>query len=176
MVENKEKMGIIIRKAKKGDGKGWVDMWNEGIKRKFFVYNSGNILRTRKDIYRANKKYSEKTKNNFVFLAFDGDKVVGACGATASTKGRLRHRIDLGWTVHPDYTGQGIASQLLDATLKEAKKRGFRRAEAEVAVENIPSVKLAKKLGFSVEGIKKKGLLLDNGKYVDTYIFGKILD
>ena len=59
--------------------------------------------------------------------------------------------------------------------MKEAKRKGFRRIEAEAAVENAGSVKLAKKCGLKIEGRKKAGLLLDDGRYVDTYIFGKIL-
>ena len=70
---------------------------------------------------------------------------------------------------------QGIGTKLLKAVLLQAKKRGFKKAQAEAAVANIASFKIAKKCGFKVEGRIKKGLLLDNGKYVDSYLFGKVL-
>lgn len=34
---------------------------------------------------------------------------------------------------------------------------------------------MALRCGFSIEGTKKKALLTDDGKYIDTYIVGKIL-
>jgi RimJ/RimL family protein N-acetyltransferase len=34
---------------------------------------------------------------------------------------------------------------------------------------------MALKCGFKIEGIKKKAMLMDDGKYIDTYIVGKIL-
>jgi RimJ/RimL family protein N-acetyltransferase len=71
--------------------------------------------------------------------------------------------------------GMGIATKLVEATLKEAQRRGFTRAEAEAAVKNTASVKLAVRCGFKIEGKRKNGLLLDDGKYADTYLFGKIL-
>jgi len=37
------------------------------------------------------------------------------------------------------------------------------------------SLRVAEKLGFKIEGKKEKGLLLDNGKYEDVYILGKLL-
>ena len=171
------KMRILIRKAKKGDGKAFCEYWNEGLKRKFFVYNGGNQLRKKKDIAKADKRYASQDKHNMAFLALDKEtgKIIGACSYFGKGTGRTRHRVELGWSVHPDYVGKGIATSLLGEALKVAKKKGFRRAEAEAAVENVASAKLAKKCGFKIEGKRKAGLLLDNGKYVDTYLFGKLL-
>ena len=76
---------------------------------------------------------------------------------------------------YPDYARRGIATKLLRATIREAKRKGYKRLEAEAAVENVPSVKSAKKFGFKVEGRRKAGLISDNGRYVDTYIFSKAL-
>lgn len=171
-------MNILIRKAKIGDAKGRADMWNAGIRNKFLTYTGSNNKKTKKDIKKWEKRIAAKSNGDFTFVAVDKKKniIVGSASFSGSKMGRARHRGELGWIVHPDYSGQGIATKLVKAILKEAKNRGFKRAEAEAAIENIPSVKLAKKLGFSIEGIKKKGLLLDDGRYVDTYIFGKIIN
>jgi len=67
-----------------------------------------------------------------------------------------------------------IATKLVNRMIIEAKKNGIRKLEAESAVDNIASVRLAKKLGFVIEGTKKSALKVGN-KYVDSYILGKIL-
>lgn len=169
-------MKILIRKARKEDIKGMVGFFNEGIRRGFYVYNGTNKIRSAKEIREREKKFLKDRKNKVEFVAVDEDNniVVGSCGMWAGT-GRTRHRGELGWGVHPDYARKGIATKLVETIIKEAKTRGFKRIEAEAALKNVASVKLAKKFGFKIEGIRKKGLLLDNGKYVDTYLLGKVL-
>ncbi|MFW6027126.1 MAG: GNAT family N-acetyltransferase, partial [Candidatus Woesearchaeota archaeon] len=103
------------------------------------------------------------------------NKVVGNSAYIFSKKGRLKHRVDFGWSVHPDYQGNGIATKLVNLALDDAKKKGFKRAEAEFAVENIASYKLVLKCGFEIEGTKKKAILTDDNRLIDTYIVGKML-
>ena len=170
-------MAIIIRKAGKGDAKGVARLWDDGFERGYFGYTGTNRRRTVKDIRRFEEVYAKNKRNEFVFIAIDSvnGKVVGSCAFFAKKEGRTRHRGEMGWAVHLDYSRQGIATRLVKRTLEEAKRRGFKKAEAEAAVKNIGSVRLAKKCGFKIEGRKKRGLLLDSGRYADTYVFGKVL-
>lgn len=170
-------MMIIIRKAKKGDEKGIAKSFNEGLRKGFNKYTGSNFYFNKKKIKDMEKEFSKYNKHRCSYVAIDKDKkkIIGSCVFHGKERGRLRHRVDCGWGVHPDYTKRGIGTKLVRELLKEAKRRGFKRAEAEVASENITSIKMAKKLGFKTEGRKKAGLLRDDGKYVDTYILGKIL-
>ncbi len=165
---------IKIRRAKPSDAKCIVEMMSSGLKRGMWKYTGTDKIR---------KDRVEKTKANYLsglvrgFIALDTQKdiVVGSCTYHFKKRGRLRHKIEVGWGMHPDYEGQGIATKLLTAALADAKKRKFIKAEAEIAVPNKGSLRLAQKCGFLVEGRKKKGLLLDTGKYVDLWVVGKIL-
>jgi RimJ/RimL family protein N-acetyltransferase len=168
---------ILVRKAKVGDEKGVVEMIKEGLKRKTSKYTGNNKVPNAEKIAKMRKQYENWGDDGFFFLAIDKKtkKVVGSIMCGFKSIGRLRHRIDCGWGVHPDYQGQGIATKLLNTLLTYAKKKGFKKAEAECAIENIASWKLAKKCGFEIEGTKKKALLTDDGRYIDTYIVGKVL-
>lgn len=170
-------MEILIRKAKKGDAKGIAESFNEGIRRGLSAHTGTNAPIGPAEVRDHNKTLAKNKKNEFSFVAIDEKtgKIVGSAVFAAKDRGRIRHRGEIGWGVHPEYRRKSIATRLLRAVLKEAKRRGFKRAGAEAAVENIASVRLAKRCGFKIEGRRKAGLLLDNGKYVDTYIFGKIL-
>lgn len=170
-------MQIIIRKARKGDGKAATECYNAGVKVGFNKYTGTIGKRTVADIKRWNRGYTENKKWAFSFIALDksNGKVVGISSFSSRERKRTRHRGEVGWSVHPDYARKGIATKLVMAVLKEAKQKGFKRAEAETAVENISSVRLAKKCGFRIEGRRRAGLLLDDGRYVDTYLFGKLL-
>lgn len=59
--------------------------------------------------------------------------------------------------------------------IQKAKKLRLKRFAAEIVAKNTPSVKLAEKFGFRREGIKKKAFLSDDGKYLDIYVYGKLL-
>lgn len=166
---------IIIRKAKVGDAKKVAELVNLGLETKSFSYTGANAPWDEKKI----KKVDESYKNNegIAILAFDKEKgiLVGSVNCGFKLRGRLRHRGDCGWSVHPEYQGKRIGTKLLKELIKEAKKIGLKRLEAEMAIENTGSWKLAQKCGFKIEGTKKKGLLTYDGRYIDTYIVGKII-
>lgn len=168
---------IIVRRAKVGDEKGMIENANAGIRSGTWKYTGTNKPYGKERLIKTRKQLISKNPDTYIFVAVDktSNKIIGVSHAAFRKKGRLRHRIDLGWSIHPDYGGRGIGTKLVKYALNYAKKKGFKRAEAEIAVVNTASVNLAKDVGFKIEGIKKKGLLLDSGKYIDTYIVGKIL-
>jgi RimJ/RimL family protein N-acetyltransferase len=167
-------VNVKIRIARKGDAKGVVACWNDALNKGHLKYTGTNTRRGKADIKRFEDSYTKT--NSFTFVAItDKGEIVGVSSLSCNTRGRTRHRGGLGWTVHPAYSRRGIGTKLVRAVLREAKRRKFKKVEAEVATENAASVQLAKKLRFKIEGRKKAGLLLDNGRYADTYLFGKIL-
>jgi RimJ/RimL family protein N-acetyltransferase len=171
------KEGILIRKAKLGDEMGLAELVRIGIKTKNWIYTGTNSIPDKNKIEKIRKGLADKNSEIFSFIAIDkkNKKIVGSMISSFKRKGRVRHRIDMGWGVHPNYQGNGIGTRLLKESLSYAKKKGFKRAEAEMAIENKGSWKLALKNGFKIEGKKKKALLTDDGRYIDTYIVGRIL-
>ncbi len=169
-------MAIVIRPVVRSDFPKMAEMRNEGMRNGFNKYTGRNTSVTKKDIGRYQDEFDEHKKRRFLFVAEDSitNKIVGIADFH-SGKGRTRHRGEMGWSVRKSYSGRGIGTKLVRAVIKEARRRGFRKVEAEAAAENVPSVKLAKRCGFRIEGRKKAGLLLDDGRYVDSYIFGKVL-
>lgn len=120
---------------------------------------------------------SQNGKNRFTYIAIDStnNKIVGSCGFSADSSFFTKHRAHIGYATTPEYRRQGISSKLIQATIKEAKKLHFRRLEAEISVGNTASIKLIKKCGFKLEGRRTCGAILENGSYVDTFLFGKLL-
>lgn len=167
---------IQIRKARLGDEVGISELIKDGLKKKSWLYTATNKY-TKKKLNELKDELSKKAPNSARFIATDSKtkRVVGCISYDFKPTGRVRHIITLGWGIHPDYEGQGIGTKLLKFALHNAKKKGFKRAEAEMAIKNIGSWKIALNCGFKIEGTKKKALLTDDGKYIDTYIVGKIL-
>ncbi len=167
---------IIFRKAKAGDEDDVAKMFKLGLKRGLFKY-TGTSKYTKEKYLKLKKTLKNPPPNHVMIVAYDKaeQRVVGMADFKHSTKGRLKHRADMGWSVHPNYHKQGIGTALLKELVKAAKKKGLKRLEAEIAVKNIGSLKIAEKNGFKIEGRKKRGLVLDNGRYCDTVIVGRLL-
>ena len=174
-------MKILIRLAKKGEGAAITECFREScVHRCKLCYNKflcNNKLDAENLVFNIDKHLSKYNKNRCTVVAVDKDssKIVGFATFSGNKFVRTNHRIDLGWSVNMNYANHGIATKMVSFLIKEAKKRGFKKLEAEVAVENLPSIKLAKKLGFEIEGRKKSSLSLEDGKYIDTFMFGKVL-
>lgn len=111
------------------------------------------------------------------FLAIDdkNKEIYGLFTYFFEPNTRIRHKIKYTWKIHPEHTGKGVGSALLDYSLKDAKKRGFKKAIAEIVVQNIGSLKLALKFGFKVQGLSTNAFLNDNGKLEDSYLLTKDL-
>ena len=101
------------------------------------------------------------------FVAIEGGTVVGWCDISPESLPGFTHCGRLGMGVHKDFRGKGIGNRLVVATLDEAREKKLERVELEVFASNQPAIELYKKVGFAVEGVKKKGRKLD-GVYDDV--------
>jgi RimJ/RimL family protein N-acetyltransferase len=110
---------------------------------------------------------------HFVALDEQGE-VVGWCDVTSMHRQAAAHVGVLGIGVLADYRGQGLGEQLLRAALQAARDKGLTRVELSVHGTNEPAMVLYHKLGFEVEGVKRKAVLID-GVYDDSIIMALLM-
>lgn len=72
--------------------------------------------------------------------------------------------MSIGVSVHPDYWGKSIASTLVRESIKLAKNRGVKRLIIETLEENGAMRRVAEKLGFKLETVRK-GKIFKDGVY-----------
>jgi ribosomal protein S18 acetylase RimI-like enzyme len=100
------------------------------------------------------------------FVAVRGSEVVGWCDILPMTREGFTHGGVLGMGVRKDVRRQGIGKRLIVQTLEAAKERGLERVELDVYASNQPAIRLYEKVGFAVEGVRKRARKLD-GVYDD---------
>ena len=66
------------------------------------------------------------------------------------------------WTV-PAARGRGVATAAVGTVVRWARDRWLRRLEIEHAAENVASCRVAERLGFALEGIKRASALHEDG-------------
>jgi len=104
----------------------------------------------------------------------DEDEVVGWCEIVRNRMEGFRHASRMGMGVVPGYRGAGLGTRLLTETLDAARALDLERVELEVFASNVPAIALYRKLGFVVEGTKRRARKLD-GEYDDDLIMALLL-
>lgn len=103
-------------------------------------------------------------------LAVDGGRVVGWCDVVRDWRDGFRHGGHLGMGLVPEYRGRGIGERLARAAIDAAFTSGMERVELEVFASNTAAISLYDKLGFVVEGVKKRARKTDDDAYEDNVI------
>lgn len=94
------------------------------------------------------------------FLIVDpAGKIVGTCGLNAFDQ--LNRRANLGYWVHSDHTGRGVASEAARLVASHAlTELGLLRLEVVLSVHNLGSRRVAERIGATHEGTLRNRLLL----------------
>lgn len=109
------------------------------------------------------------------FVALEGDTVIGWCDVIPNSIEGFTHVGRLGMGVQKDYRGKGIGEKLARATIGKAKKKGLEKVVLSVFASNLAAIKLYEKIGFKVEGVKKKARKIDDN-YDDMIEMALFLD
>lgn len=114
------------------------------------------------------------SNENDLFLgAFSEHEIVGFLSAKRGSFRRIRHSAYIVIGIRQTSQRQGIGSKLFDKLDEWARKNQLKRLELTVEVVNNPAINLYKKKGFSIEGTKRKTMLVD-GEFVDEYMMAKL--
>ncbi len=130
-------------------------------------------VETEFETYKKFFKNLPKNRRAEVLLAKHDGHVIGFLGLWRLGK-YMEHVASLGVSVHPDYWGSGIATQLVKFAIEMAKMKGLKRLEIETLSENMAMRRIAKKLGFKLESIRKNRIQ-KNGSYHDEASYSLLL-
>lgn len=105
------------------------------------------------------------------FVALSDQEVVGWCDIVRSGVETHSHCGVLGMGVLPAYRGRGIGRDLVAHAIEAAWRRDFLRIELGVRESNVAAISLYKKMGFVVEGVRRKAARLGE-QFEDTLVMG----
>lgn len=84
---------------------------------------------------------------------------------------------DLGWTLHPDHTGRGLATEALEAVLRICfGQLGLRRVTADCFTANERSWRLMERIGMRREAHSVRDSLHRSGEWLDGYSYALLAD
>jgi RimJ/RimL family protein N-acetyltransferase len=114
-----------------------------------------------------------ESEDSTLFVAVNEDSVVGNLGVHPSTPGVL----GVGMSIDLAYRGQGIGTALLRAAVEWAYSQdGVHKLELEVWPHNAAGLALYAKVGFAIEGRRRRQYRRRNGELWDAIVMGLVLD
>ena len=108
-------------------------------------------------------------------VALEGKRVVGWCDVTPAQRAAMRHGGILGISLLPEWRGRGLGERLIRRTLDAARAFGLVRVELSVREDNTRAMALYRKVGFEVEGRKRRALRID-GVLSDLVLMALLFD
>jgi RimJ/RimL family protein N-acetyltransferase len=104
-----------------------------------------------------------------VFVAEDGERIVGRLSLARDPNPASAHVADLGLMVAASHRRRGIGRGLLEAAVQWARESGVRKLELHVLPHNKAAIALYEGFGFRREGVRK-GQYRRNGRYLDAVL------
>lgn len=111
--------------------------------------------------------------NRQIFVAETDGKLTGHVVINRGRYQHNRHTARLESGVLKKFQNQGVGTRLLEQAVQWAKDHDIKRLEISIMIHNLKAVYLYKKMGFQIEGMRKKSLLV-NEKYADEYYMARL--
>jgi putative acetyltransferase len=101
-------------------------------------------------------------------------RIIGSASLKFNQQEALKHKAELGITVHDNYQNMGIGTALLKHLISIARMKKLKKIYLHVSTANDRAINVYKKAGFKIEGKLRKESYI-NGKYRDEYRMALLL-
>jgi RimJ/RimL family protein N-acetyltransferase len=108
-----------------------------------------------------------------ILVASIGDRIVGLLDFHREKRPQAAHGGGFGMSVAREYRHRGIGSALLEALIAWARSNSVRRLELEVFESNDRAIRLYERMGFQVEGRRRKAVVVA-GKRLDVLLMARV--
>lgn len=95
-------------------------------------------------------------------------RIVGSASLRFHSADALKHKAELGITVHDDYQNRGLGTAMINHSLGTARKKRLKKFYLLVNTENARAIHVYEKCGFKIEA-RLRMERYQNGKFGDEY-------
>lgn len=170
---------LVIRPLESADYQVWIDGYSN---RRSRTYKYDGPPVDSKDFPKSRftklvKKHWKMAKEDRVYVFGIFLKSTGQHIGSLDLATIQRYNMNwanLGYAVHNTFHRQGYAKEFVRAGIKLGfEKLGYKRIEAAINPDNVPSVRLARSVGMKLE-CKRSKFFFENNKWADHLVYVKI--
>lgn len=96
------------------------------------------------------------------------ERIIGSASLSFHSEEAVRHKAELGITIHDDYQNQGLGTIMIKHLFEIAQKKGLKKIHLCVHTENSRAIHVYEKCGFKIEAKLEKEVYV-NGQFKDDY-------
>lgn len=164
---------MIIRKIDITDSEDYLNMlYKLDNETRFMMYEPEERSTEIKDIEELIESMNKT--NSLLLVAEENSSIVGFLSAERGIYNRVKHSAYIVTGILAGFRGRKIGTGLFKELDVWAVENNIARLELSVMTHNEAALRLYKKIGFKIEGIKEKSLKVD-GEFVDEYYMAKLL-
>jgi RimJ/RimL family protein N-acetyltransferase len=160
---------MLIREATQADAGAFINLRRTLFKETNFLLLEPSEYSPSIQSEAAFIKAFNKSANSTILLVFDEySTLIGFMGVAGGTTNRAAHKADIFMGILQAYWGRGVGRKLFDHLFIWMKDKNLIRLELTTAINNERALKLYQSIGFKLECIKEKDILID-GELRDEY-------
>ncbi len=171
-IEKLETDRLILRKYKKSDLKDYIEWQSQADYHEFLPTKVKTKEEYKTSFYSSIENYDNVNNPNLTWgVELKQEKKL--IGSINISKISSTHKCaEIGWGLNPKYQKKGYAYESVQCFLDYlCNSLGINKVSALIWEGNEPSIKLATKLGFVLEG-RERQARIKNGKFIDVLHFG----
>lgn len=165
---------LTIRSIKESDAEGFLSLCRQLDQETQLMLLEPDERQTTLEEQREHIRAILGSSNQNIFVAENDGQLVGYLAASGGSFRRNRHSAYIVIGILQAFTGRGLGTRLFAELERWAQAHKIHRLELTVMTHNERAIRLYKKAGFEVEGVRKHSLWV-NGAYVDEYYMAKLL-
>jgi acetyltransferase, GNAT family len=168
---------LLLREAEASDASILIDFLNQiGQESDYTTLDETGMLMNPEQVA-AFLEQQASLPNRISIVAFLNEELAGLVSITADSYKRVAHIGDVFVAVKKAFWNQGLGRILMEEVIDWATESDIiRKLALSVQVRNKRAIHLYKSLGFEIEGLQKRGAYLEEGKFLDVYLMGKLID
>ncbi len=154
-----------IKKFGKEDWQQIKDIYNSGIKTGIATFES-NLP--------SWEKFNEDHLDFCRLITVENDRVIGWIALSLmNDKDYYSGVAEVSIYIHEKFRNKGVGKILLKKAIEDSEKNGIWTLQAKIIDDNISSIKLHKKCGFKLVGIREKLGKNKNGIFKNVWLMEK---
>ena len=152
----------MIREVQLADAKTYLDLM-EALDQEstYMLFEPGERKQTQPEFENLLNEFIT-SQNKVLFVAEEEGVLVGFVEVNGEDLRRIRHRADLIIGIREAYQGSGLGKALIAQAIEWSKSNDIKRLELTVITTNKKALWLFSRMGFSVEGTRRKSRFVEN--------------
>lgn len=167
---------VVIRSATKLDASAILELSQAVISEEIFQLTSASEFQMTVN-GEENWIESHLTNPDHIILVAELDsKIVGILDFSNGHRKRISHTGEFGMSIEKSVRGQGIGTLLLKVLIEWAtQSQKIEKIGLSVHANNNRAIALYRKMGFEVEGVRRRDLKYGEDNYIDTVVMGRFI-